>query len=177
MEKEANKPLIYRTNHWVAFAFVFVFFSFFKPSKFPLSKLQYACWNLFTSFGCTTVLIFWVLNVALIKHMYSDGSGSGFRPSRGAGFVRPSYLFIVKTTDPWLLALRNIRVSSLRKTSFSRSTILAYGPAGPATNPLQSVLPMLPTRTQNLFTHLQQCTKFQGVIKNTVKYEVQMTKC
>lgn len=38
----------------------------------------------------TTVLIFWVLNVALIKHMYSDGSGSGFRPSRGAGFVRPS---------------------------------------------------------------------------------------
>jgi hypothetical protein len=38
----------------------------------------------------TTVLIFWFLNLALIKHMYSDGSGSGFRPSRGVGFVRPS---------------------------------------------------------------------------------------
>lgn len=53
MEKEVHNQTIYITIHCVAFAFVLVFFSFFKPSKFPLSKLQYACWNLFTSLGCT----------------------------------------------------------------------------------------------------------------------------
>ena len=45
--------MIYIIIHCVAFAFVLVFFSFFKPSKFPLSILLYACWNLFTSLGCT----------------------------------------------------------------------------------------------------------------------------
>lgn len=53
MEKEVHNQMIYIIIHCVAFAFVLVFFSFFKPSKFPLSKLQYACWNLFTSLGCT----------------------------------------------------------------------------------------------------------------------------
>jgi hypothetical protein len=76
--------------------------------------------------------------------MYSFGSGSGFLPSRGLGFVRPSsnnaerkklsrlyrwarlnhvhpapacdnlHLFIVTVTDPLLRVFRNIRVSSLK---------------------------------------------------------------
>lgn len=112
--------------HWVALVFLLLFFLsfFFSPSMWALRRLEYAIWNLITSFVLTTVLIFLLPSDALMRHLLSAGSNDSAWPFRGAGLVLPSYFFSVITTLPDVLHFWNSRVSSVRNESFSSSTMI-----------------------------------------------------
>jgi hypothetical protein len=114
IEKEVHTQIIY-IIHWVAFAFVLVFFSFFKPSKFPFSKLQYACWNLFTSLGCTwkerpnknlTQKKIWYDQIFMYKKVMVNMKNVGFLDvfvqsiNEFCGIFKTSLLIKTKCTSP-----------------------------------------------------------------------------